>query len=750
MDGGRAVEVNEAVDADDAAASAREHSITAGLSTVEMKEDNGALFDRLQTWAKAAIEHWRPWWEVSSAEFDFYAGRQWSEDDKAILERQLRPAITFNRTAPVIDSLVGMEINNREMVQVYPRKIGAAKQSDLWTSALMWARDEASASAEEADAFIDLAISGVGWTDTYLKESCSEAMAYDIGVDRVDNAEMAVDPNSRKRNFRDARFLARIRRIPLEAAKELFPDADDNEMHAGWANYFDTDAAPGEQPERYLFGEAPKYSGPRRTVVIVEVQWWEKATYWQVLDPFDNQVRHLDDAMFKEAQRRYEIQVPGGNLRQYAARYKRKVYRRAFLGAASIIAKPQMPYPYGFTYRAMTGKRDKTRKHWFGLMRAMIDPQMWANKWLSQIMHIINTNAKGGILAAKDAFEDWRKVETNWANPSYIAWLAEGKTAADVQQREPARLPEGLANLMDFATGAVTSVNGFSLEMIGTADREQAASLEYQRRQSGVTLLAQFFSAMREYRKDQGKAMLYMIQKWISDGRLIRVALDQGDEQYAPLLTDPQEGTIDYDLIVDEAPSSPNQKEMVWSLLLQAMPILANAPLPPAAWLELLRYSPFPQSVITKLGEAMSQGPDEAQQMQQKLSLALMGAQVQQLRGQAEESKADVVAKLSKAIKDVTDARATAAQPMAPPPVDAAAAVQPAAEQTKAAVEPPQQPPPPDNGMAMLDRLMPLLLQATQPQPQRRQPAVRIQRDPTTGRAVGFEPIDEQPTAPQQ
>ena len=41
-------------------------------------------------------------------------------------------------------------------------------------------------------------------------------------------------------------------------------------------------------------------------------------------------------------------------------------------------------------------------------------------------MHILNTNAKGGIIAETDAFQNVRKAELDWADNTKIIWVKPG------------------------------------------------------------------------------------------------------------------------------------------------------------------------------------------------------------------------------------------------------------------------------------------------------------------------------------
>jgi hypothetical protein len=42
-----------------------------------------------------------------------------------------------------------------------------------------------------------------------------------------------------------------------------------------------------------------------------------------------------------------------------------------------------------------------SKGHWFGLIKTMRGLQMWANKWPSQTLHILNTTANAASLPKK-------------------------------------------------------------------------------------------------------------------------------------------------------------------------------------------------------------------------------------------------------------------------------------------------------------------------------------------------------------
>jgi hypothetical protein len=278
------------------------------------------------------------------------------------------------------------------------------------------------------------------------------------------------------------------------------------------------------------------------------------------------------------------------------------------------------PYPDGPTYRCITYKRDRNKNTWYGIVAAMMDPQKYGNKFLSLIMDILRANSKGGVMAEKGSVDNPAEMEEKWAKPDAIVWVNPGAiTGKKIQERPKAQLPAGLDRLVAYFLDSVHEVTGINLELLGMANREQAGVLENTRKQAGVTIIAPLFDGLRRYRKEQGRVLLYFIQTYLSDGRLVRITGEQGQKQYVPLAK--QADTAKYDVVVDESPTSPNMKERTFGTLVELLPNLAKMgiPIPP----DLLDYAPLPSVLTEKWKQHIEQmkgqpNPEEMQKMQEE------------------------------------------------------------------------------------------------------------------------------------
>jgi len=585
------------------------------------EHEDEELLRKLKEWESQARSHWSTWRTESRRCYDFVAGHQWSQDDKTALLDQMRQPIVFNRTGPMVDAVLGAEILNRQEVRFVPREVGDVKVNELISSANDWARDLCDAEDEESDAFGDVIVCGIGWTETRMDYEIDPEGT--IRIDRVDPFEMWSDPSARKRNMADMRYCYRGRfrprsELPKEWKSKISEAGSDGaDMDSGMGR---GQTGPGDDYEN---GD-PEVTGEDQNkgkVWIKHFQWWELEDAYKISDEQSGQTATMSPEQYKQTILQYlEIKMQPPE----AVKLKIRKYYQAFV-CGDVLLEPKSPITCNdFTFKAITGKRDRNNGTWYGIVRAMMDPQMWANKWLSQILHILNTSSKGGVLYEKDAFENPRKAMEDWSKPDGMIEVKSGSLGRGaIKEREAKAYPQGLDRLLEFAVGSMPQVTGINLELLGLVQKEQAGVLEAQRKQAGYAILAVFFDSLRRYRKMQGRVMLHFIQEFISDGRLIRIAGGEGNEQYAPLTK--QADTAKYDVIVDEAPMSANQKEAVWGMMTQMLPILTKQPVPMEVWTEFLRYSPLPSSVSAKIGQALEKAgqPDPAQQQMQQASQQL-------------------------------------------------------------------------------------------------------------------------------
>jgi hypothetical protein len=306
-------------------------------------------------------------------------------------------------------------------------------------------------------------------------------------------------------------------------------------------------------------------------------------------------------------------------------RRTKAVYKQAFLLGKQLLEVSDAPCQYEFIYQAITGYRDHLKGTFYGAVAVMEDPQRYANKMLSQLLHMINTNAKGGILIEEGAVNDIRKLEQDWAKTDGVTLVNAGAlSGAKIQPKPIPQYPKSIDELLTFSVSSIRDASGVPLEMVGLADKMQPGIVEEARTNAGMGNVATLFDALRHYRKAQGRLLAHFLIEYMADGRLVRVAGPLG-ERYEPLLL--QRGVLEYDVVVDVAPTARDMKEKTFLALMKIAPMVmqAGGPVPE----EALDYAPLPAGLaeswkkqIAAAKQAKSQQGDPQVQMAQAVAQA--------------------------------------------------------------------------------------------------------------------------------
>lgn len=589
---------------------------------------------------KDAKRQQRKWRENAREDYDFVAGNQWSQEDIDKLTGEMRPVITFNRVGPIVDAVSGQEINNRQEVKYFPRQIGKAGVNEVLTAAAEWVRDECDAGDEESEAFLDAVIGGIGWTETRLDyETELDGM---ICIDRVDPFEMYYDPASVKKNLKDCKKLWRVKIMPRSDAVSIW-GKDKNYETATMR-----DAGEGAEPidridAAYYHGDQANTKGDDAEltgmVKITEYQYCVKEPVYRIPDIQSGKLVELDPKTYKRMKPMLDMAgIKGVQQKKYC-------YYRCFYSGAELLENKKSPCPTEFTYKSITAKRDRLQRVFYGIVRAMKDPQRWANKFFSQSLDILNSNAKGAPMVETDAVENIREFEDNWATPKGILWVNPGAlSAGKIQARQPPVFPQQINQMMEFAVSSIPEAAGVNEAIMGLTTPDTTGVLEGMRKQAGINILAYLFDGLKRYRREQGCLLMYFIQTYISDGRLIRITGPEG-AQYIPLIRDQTLG--EYDVVVDEAPTAPNVKERTWAVITSMLPMLKDlgTAIPPAIASKFIQYSPLPTSLSSDITQAIAQAAQQPPPPPPPMEMA----KVQQLQSSAKQAESTAMLNIAKA-----------------------------------------------------------------------------------------------------
>jgi phage gp36-like protein len=601
-------------------------------------------FNILQRWWFADADASADWRTQATDDLGFVAGEQLSTEDKQILDEANRPHVVFNRFLAIIKAIAGMEINGRHEIVFNPTETDDTVVSEILSGASRSMSAGCDAEDEQSEAFQQTAVTGIGVTESRWSYELKSRGQY--LEEQFDCREFFWDRTARKKNLIDARRMWRCRRMPLSDAMQMFPGKSRRQLDASWADSgIYNDSGPRSIEEKRIRDGKNSYLDWDDTneVTIVCGQWWEREPYYLVADEGSQSLLEMSPKEFRLLKR---LRILQGQKPIEGVRMTKRAYKQVFLGNELLGKVGAAPMGQQFSWGVITGEWDAKKRMWYGLTRVVRDPQKWANKFMSQVMHIMNATAKGGILAERSAFDDEIEAEEGYAQPDMITWLKDGALSGQkpkLMAKPGAGDASAYVALLQYAVQAIPQVTGVNFELLGQQDIQNPGVVEAMRKQAGMTVLATLFDALRRYRKILGRIRLEVIQKRMSDGRIVRIVGQQyqGAVQLAKSVT-----AGEFDVTVDDAPTSPNQKEANWMVISTLLPVFKDQLMAqPEVLAMVLEYSPLPSQLVSAIKRiilAAQSDPQKQQEQQQVKELTVA-------RLLSEVSKNDSIANMNNA-----------------------------------------------------------------------------------------------------
>lgn len=487
-----------------------EKNMTDILNKVRKLYEAGVTSPSYQAWRKEALEAWR-----------FYDGDQWSDEEKSKLAENGQPAIVINKIAPKVDNITGSEIAGRTRV-VYRSRSGD-KGEEQTASALS---DLALYVAERNDQAIEISrvfksglVTGIGWMDVGVEDAEEGAFIFNRFEDEM---QVVFDPNSKRMDYSDARFVARERWLDADDLQRMFPEQSGKLIE----KLGKQGALQNTTPHFTLkaTNEVNYVDYGRDVVRVVEVQYKQTEKQYAVTTNLGKTFTTFDK---KTAYANAENSVETS--------FVSRVYM-AYYSDDSLLSHTALPYQHNrFTLVPYIFKRSNKDGRPYGMVRSALDPQRELNKRRSKAMHLLNTSQ---VIADVDAVEDPNILAREAARPDGIILKRPGK---DLRILRNTDLASSQVSVMESAARDIQDVMGVFDEAIGKHTNATSGTAIRQRQVASNQNQMFAFDALRRTKKQLGTLVLSLIREFFSTEMVIQIT----DNLSAPRLVRLNQPVVD-------------------------------------------------------------------------------------------------------------------------------------------------------------------------------------------------------------
>lgn len=572
-----------------------------------IKSDEDVLDKWNKCWPISRRSNSKQWDSIKVCQ-EFYVGDSMSYVDRMQYvtprDDKKRALIQFNKVMPFVDAVNGFMAQNRREVH-YLARVQFKPQQDFYTrhanAVKDYVRDKANAAELETEQDLDMLVGGIGVVETdmsYIQGNATTCPNGEIIMERLDPRTVFFDPMAKRKNISDARWVGYWKDYDLKDALALFPKSKDSDFEQSQEtdsqeNYY-YDPYGGRYDKVSLDDTLDWVSKDEQLVRVYNFQWYEFESFWQADNPiytFNNpesvQLAKLQmDAIAAEIEQdEYSANDlfkfdPTAKVLTFDAKtkaklleifgkfivpveFKRKCFYTAVVSGKHVFSWFKSVCQTDYSVQFKTGTFDPIRKIWIGMVSGMMEPQLYYNKALTELMFTIASNSKGGVLVEEDAVEDIEEFEQKYAATSAVISVKPGANTEGKIKPKGQNIPmTGLDGVLQLTDAAISDTAGIDKAFLGTKPDASETGLLFRRRiRQVVSTLAKYFDAISLYQKNNARLMLDYIRVWSENNEGVEVELLEDDGSYAMTPISRSPFMAEYAVTLMEKLQSPEDKE---------------------------------------------------------------------------------------------------------------------------------------------------------------------------------------------
>lgn len=634
-------------------------------------------------------------WDNTKTCQAFYAGDSMVWSDKIQYSdkrgRKKQALIQFNKVMPFVDAVVGFMMQNRRQIK-YIARIPFAPKQEAYTAhanaVSSYVRDNANSDQLESEQDMDMVINGYGAVDTdisYIQGNATTCPNGEIIVNRLDPLCVFWDPTAKRKNLKDARWVGYWKDYDIEDALALFPDSSKAQFG---------DVADNDDEENYYYdpfgGRYDKVSydnslewasKDEHRVRVYNFQWLTYEKYYQADNPIylftspeSVQLATLQLRALADEQEGFPDMFsldPTAKVLTFDSKMKSKLvdifgkfivpvefvrvrYHTAVISGRTVFRTFSSICQQDFSIQFKTGSFDARRKIWIGMVNNMMEPQLYYNKALTELMFTIASNSKGGVLVEKGAVEDIQQFEQKYASTTAVIETAEGAVSGGKIMPKGQNIPTtGLDNILMLTDQSIADASGVDKSFLGSKEGVQESGILFRRRiRQTVSTLAKYFDSISLFQKNNARLMLDYIRVWAENNEGLEIDLvgDSGKYEAAELSRSPF--MCEYGVSLQESPQTPEDKEEVAEMISTIADKIA--PINPAGAMKIYAVAAKSLNLDAADKQAIVEALTPQGQQIDPQEFESLKQQVQILS--SETNKADVQSKLASAARAMASA----------------------------------------------------------------------------------------------